>query len=344
MTIQNLLKVELPIIQAPMAGVQDWQLAFAVSEAGGLGSIPCGMLSTEQVVEQIQAFASHSDKPYNLNFFCHQMPPLDQAKMSAWEEVLSNYYQDFGLKPSAEIGVLRRPFDFDMADAIAPFKPPAISFHFGLPSAELVSRIKSWGTRILSTATTVEEGIWLQEHGADIVIAQGFEAGGHRGMFLTQDISTQVNTSELLHGLIRRVSIPVIVAGGIATPQDAREVTELGAQGVQVGTAYLLCDEAKTSGVHRQALVSQNSTMVTNLFSGRPARGIRNRLMQDLGPINGLAPAFPYASIALASLRKHCESVGLSDFSPMWAGEKFSQAKSGAAATITRELGKAVLG
>ncbi|CAM3519025.1 NAD(P)H-dependent flavin oxidoreductase [Parendozoicomonas haliclonae] len=315
------LGIEKPVIQAPMAGVQNWELALAVSEAGGLGSIPCGMLSPEQITNEIKQFREHSDKPYNLNFFCHTMPEISNDELTDWQQLLAPYYQELGIEPSDNINGLRRPFDQTIADVLESYRPPIMSFHFGLPSPELVQRIKSWGTVILSSATTVEEGLWLQENGADMVIAQGSEAGGHRAMFLTDDPNTQRTTAELVTELSSALSVPIIAAGGIASHQDVFDLMKLGAEAVQIGTSYLLCDEAKTSILHRQRLKDGASpTALTNLFSGRLARGISNRLMQDLQYINEHVTSFPYASVALAPLRAKAEALGRDDFSPLWAG------------------------
>ncbi len=339
MSLCNSLGIDKPIIQAPMAGVQNWQLAVAVANAGGLGSIPCGMLTKDQVLSEIVNFKQHSNHHYNLNFFCHDMPEVTPQALQAWEDRLSPYYQSFSVNPPKELSGLRMPFDADMADAIAPYQPPIVSFHFGLPRQDLVNRLKSWGTIIMSSATTCEEGIWLQQNGADVVIAQGAEAGGHRSMFLTSDPATQVPTSELIVNLKNQLSIPVIAAGGIATNRDVKNMIRSGASGVQIGTSYLLCHEAKTTELHKQAIRSkQATTALTNIFSGRLARGITNKVMEDLHFINDKAPAFPYASVALTPLRSKAEALGSSDFSPLWAGENRNGCKEVSASALTTSL------
>lgn len=339
MNLCSILGIDKPIIQAPMAGVQNWELAVAVSSSGGLGSIPCGMLTKEQVLLEITNFRKHSNKAYNLNFFCHKMPDIDHPELKAWEEQLSPYYESFSIKPQKEVSGLRLPFDINLADALESHKPPVLSFHFGLPSPELVTRIKSWGTVVISSATTKQEGVWLEKNGADVVIAQGFEAGGHRGMFMTSDPSTQLPTSELVVCLKHELSVPVVAAGGIATNSDIKEMIKLGASGVQIGTSYLLCDEAKTSAIHREALKSKNSvTALTNIFSGRLARGITNKIMKELNFIASKAPQFPYASIAINPLRSKAESQNKSDFTPLWSGTDRSGCKEISATKLTNEL------
>jgi nitronate monooxygenase len=220
------------------------------------------------------------------------------------------------------------------------FEPAVVSFHFGLPSAELLARVRAWGSKILSSATTVEEARWLEAHGVDAIIAQGLEAGGHRGIFLSDDLTSQIGTIALLPQIVRAVKLPVIAAGGIADARSVAAAMELGAAGVQIGTAYLLCPEATTSVVHRAALKSEAArhTALTNLFTGRPARGIVNRIMKELGPISAAAPAFPLATAAIAPLRAKAETRGSGDFSPLWSGQNASGCKEIPAAQLTREL------
>lgn len=339
MLLSDIFRIDIPIIQAPMAGVQNWELAAAVSKAGAMGSIPCGMLSVEKIKEEIERYTAHSDRPYNLNFFCHEMPMVDDDQLGLWEKKLSAYYQEFEIPSESDMSGLRMPFNKDIADAIEPYSPNAISFHFGLPSLALLDRIKSWGAKVLSSATTVEEGLWLEKNGADIVIAQGYEAGGHRGMFLTDDISSQMGTLSLTSQLLDKLTVPIIAAGGVSSHKDVKALFQLGVTGVQVGTSYLLCTETKTSAVHRAALKDDRSvTSLTNVFSGRPARGIRNRIMQELDDMCTFAPKFPYASIALSPLRQKAEAKMSSDFSPLWSGQNRSGCKEISAVELTKKL------
>src|SRR5438132_7555092 len=283
MTLQQLFGIELPIIQAPMAGVQGSALAAAVSIAGGLGSLPCAMLSPSAMRDELTAIRTQTDKPYNVNFFCHEPPTLNAEREALWRAALAPYYREFGIDAAnAPAGPGRLPFNHEAADALGEFKPAVVSFHFGLPSADLLARVKAWGSKVLSSATTVEEARWLEAHGVDAVIAQGIEAGGHRGMFLSDDLTTQIGTLALLPQILQEVDIPVIAAGGIADARGVEAAMKLGVAGVQVGSAYLLCPEAVTSAVHRAALKGSGArhTALTNLFTGRPARGIVNRIMK----------------------------------------------------------------
>jgi nitronate monooxygenase len=342
--LQDLLRIERPIIQAPMAGAQGSAMAIAVSEAGGLGSLPCAMLTPAALRAELTAIRAATQRPYNVNFFCHRPPVPDAAREAGWQQALLPYYREFGLDPAAiQPGPGRAPFDADFAEVLAEFRPPVVSFHFGLPDAALLARVKGWGARVLSSATTVDEARWLVQHGADAVIAQGLEAGGHRGLFLgddSNDISTQLGTFALLPQVVRAVPVPVIAAGGIADAAGVAAALTLGAAGVQVGTAYLLCPEASISALHRAALASPAAahTALTNLFTGRPARGIVNRLMRECGPISARAPAFPLATAAIAPLRAAAEARGNADFSPLWAGQNTSGCQVLPAAELTRRL------
>jgi nitronate monooxygenase len=343
MSLQHLLGIELPIIQAPMAGVQGSALAIAVANAGGLGSLPCAMLGIDAMRKEIAAIAAQACAPLNVNFFCHAPPSIDSERERRWLDALAPYYEEFGIDPLQHPeGPKRAPFDAAAADLLDELKPAVVSFHFGLPSPELMARVKASGATILSSATTVDEARWLQKQGADVVIAQGLEAGGHRGMFLSADPDTQVGTFALLPLIVKAVDVPVIAAGGIADASGVAAAMALGAAGVQVGTAYLLCPESTTSSVHRAALASEaaNFTALTNLFSGRLARGIVNRIMRELGPISDVPPAFPLAATAIAPLRASAENAGSGDFSPLWAGQNASGCKAIGAAALTRELGE----
>ena len=341
MTLRELIGTELPLVQAPMAGVQGSALAIAVSNAGGLGSLPCAMLSLDAMRTELAALKSGTRKPFNVNFFCHTPPAASAEREAAWRAALTPYYREYRIDPnSIPAGPGRAPFTREAAEILEQFKPAVVSFHFGLPAKELLARVRGLGAKILSSATTVEEARWLEAQGVDAVIAQGNEAGGHRGIFLSEDLTTQVGTFALLPQIVRAVKLPVIAAGGIADAKGAAAAMALGAAGVQVGTAYLLCPEATTSAVHRSALKSEAArhTALTNVFTGRPARGIVNRLMKDLGYMSSLAPAFPLATGAVAPLRAKAESQGKGDFSPLWSGQNASGCREIAAAELTRSF------
>ncbi len=345
--IAHLFDVELPIIQAPMAGVQDWQLAAAVSKAGGLGSTPCAMLSPEAVRESVVNFRRQTSTPLNLNFFSHRQPEPNAAVQKAWLERFRPYYEELGLPlPETMPAGGRQPFSQAMADVVTATRPEVVSFHFGLPETGLLDQVRLSGALILASATTVEEAIWLERQGVDAIIAQGIEAGGHRGMFLSETVADQAGTFALLPQVVAAVTVPVIAAGGIADAAGVKAAMTLGASGVQVGTAYLLCHEATTSAIHRAALQSDAArhTLLTNVFSGRPARGIVNRMIRELGPMNPSAPSFPLASAASAALRSQAEHLGSGDFTPLWAGQNVSGCRSIPAAEMTRSLAAGLAG
>ena len=336
-----LFNVEKPIIQAPMAGVQDYRLAAAVSNAGGLGSLPCAMLGPDALREELKALDEATSKPYNLNFFAHTPPEPNPQQEANWQQALAPYYKEFGIDPaSITAGPGRMPFNEESAAIVEEFRPAVVSFHFGLPKPELLERVKKAGAKVLSTATTVDEALWLEQHGADAIIAQGLEAGGHRGIFLTKDMTTQMGTFALLPQIVAAVKIPVIAAGGIATADGVRAALDLGAVAAQIGTAFMLCPEATTKPLHREALKSPAArhTAITNLFSGGPARGIVNRVMRELGPVCDQAPAFPLATNAIAPLRAAGEAAGTGDFSPLWSGQNASGCREVPAGVLVEEL------
>lgn len=338
-TLASLFGSGLPLIQAPMAGVQDERLAIAAARAGALGSLPCAMLDRTQLETALRTFAAWA-QPINLNFFCHPMAEPDPGEAQRWHDALVPYYDEYGIAPPAPSTTgARRPLDAATVDLLEAFRPRIVSFHFGLPDAALLTRIKDWGATVMSSATTVEEGLWLQRHGVDAVIAQGTEAGGHRGHFLSDDLTLQPGTQPLVASLSRVLTVPVIAAGGVGDRRDVQRLLAAGASAVQAGTAYLLCPEATTSPVHREALRQPaREGAVTNLFSGRPARGLVNRLMRDLGPLSELPPAFPWASQALAPLRSAAEAQGRDDFSPLWSGAQPGTLAGLDAAQVTRRL------
>lgn len=341
MRLQDLLGTALPLIQAPMAGVQLSALAIASSNAGALGSLPCAMLTPQTMRDELGKIRAQTEKPYNLNFFVHVPPAPDAGREARWRAALAPYYREFGIDPaSIAAGPGRAPFSAEAANLIEEFRPAVVSFHFGLPPPDLVARVKSMGAKVLASATTVDEARWLEARGADAIIAQGVEAGGHRGIFLGDDLATQVGTFALVPQVVAAVKVPVIAAGGIADARGVAAAMALGAAGVQVGTAFLLCPEATTSAVHRAALKSEAArhTALTNLFTGRPARGIVNRIMKDLGAISSAPPEFPLATSAIAPLRAKAEASGSGDFSPLWSGQNASGCKEAPAAQLVREL------
>jgi nitronate monooxygenase len=343
-----LFAIDVPILQAPMAGASDVDLAIAVAKAGGLGALPGGMLSAEQIRSQVAQFrAGAGDRPLNLNFLAHKMPVPNNAREDAWRERLKPYYLEFGIDSAAPVaGAPRRPFDAEACALVEDMKPAVVSFHYGLPENELMARVKAAGCKVICSATTVDEARFLEAHGCDAIIAQGLEAGGHRGMFLSMDLTRQVGLFALLPQVVSAVKVPVIATGGIADARTMAAALTLGAAAVQIGTAFLLCPEAKILPSHRTALrtARDDSTVVTNVFSGRPARGLVNRAIRELGPMNDAVPEFPLASAALGPLHAKAQAQGSGDFSPMFAGQAAALGRELPAGQLVRILAAEALG
>ena len=337
----ELFDTEHPIVQAPMAGSGGTALTVSVSEAGGLGSFPGASFNADKLQSKIGIIQQRTAKPFNVNFFCHTPAVPDPAREAAWKKTLSGYYAQFGIEPnSAVTGMAREPFDDHACAVIEKLKPKVVSFHYGLPAEPLLNRVKGAGCCIISSATTVAEARWLEERGCDAIIAQGVEAGGHRGMFLTEDVASQVGTFALVPQVADAVAVPVIAAGGIGDGRGIAAALALGASGVQMGTAYLFTPQSLIGDSYRKALrgAQDDITSITNLFSGRPARGIVNRLMREIGPMSDAAPAFPLASAALAPLQARDKEAGSMDFTQVWAGQAGAFGRALDAGELTQQL------
>lgn len=336
----DLVGFQHPIVQAPMVGPKG-ALAAAVTAAGGLGSLACAALDPEGVRREVAVIRRATDGPFNLNFFCHVPTAPDPTREAAWRDRLAPYYAELGLDPATRTAFANRaPFDEAMCALVEEVRPRVVSFHFGLPDEALLRRVRAAGCLVVSSATCVREARWLEARGVDAVIAQGAEAGGHRGLFLAESLDSQVGTIALVPQVVDAVRVPVIAAGGLADPRGVAAALVLGASAVQVGTAYLLCQEAGTAPVHLAALraARDEDTALTNVFTGRPARGLTNRAMRELGPLSAEAPAFPDAAAALQPLRQSAEAAGSGDFSPLWSGQAASLARETGAAELTRRL------
>jgi len=336
----DLLRVEHPIIQAPMAGAMDGDLVAAVSEAGGLGCLPCAMLNAEKLREEVTKIRARTKKPIALSFFCHVAPVPNNTREAAWRERLSPYYRELEIDPAAPLPFSNRaPFDKALLEVVLETRPEVIGFHFGLPPQPLYEALKREGFPVIASATTVAEALWLADRGVDAVIAQGSEAGGHRGMFLSDNIATQVGTFALVPQVRDAVAVPVIACGGISDARGIAAAFALGADGAQIGSAYLHTPEARISAPHRAAIRSarDDGTVVTNVMTGRPARGFVNRVIREQGPISDV-PEFPLAAGALQPLRMKAEAQGSGDFSPMWSGQAAALGRDLAAGELTQRL------
>jgi len=336
----DLFGIEVPIIAAPMANFAAVDMAVAVAEAGGLGSLPCAALTPNQIRAGVAEFRSRSTKPLNLNFFCHTVAREDLGKDRAWLERIAPYFAELGVEtPPLPLPAGHPPFGEAECVAVEELRPEIVSFHFGLPAAPLLARVRATGCKILSSATSAHEARFLADRGVDAVIAQGAEAGGHRGMFLETDVFSQIGTFALVRSLCESVSVPVIAAGGIADGKGIAAAIMLGASAVQIGTAYLLSPESTTSALHKAALADPHrETAITNVLTGRPARGIVNRFMREQGPMDRAAPNFPRARAAIAPLRAKAEAEGSTDFSPLWSGQAATLPAPRPAGELTRKL------
>src|SRR5467141_1991286 len=344
--IQRLFNIKLPIIQAPMAGSSTTEMAIAVAAAGGLGSLPSAQMTPAQLTEALIKFRAATSAPVNVNFFCHAPAENDPLVDRQWRKQLEPYYIQFGIDPEVQVASANRaPFDDAYCAVVEALRPEVVSFHFGLPSHLLFDRVRSTGAKIISSATTVREAVWLEAHGCDAVIAMGVEAGGHRGNFLTYDMSAQVGTMSLLPQVVDALEVPVIAAGGIADGRGIVAAFSLGAAAVQIGTAYLFSPEAKVSKIHRMALknTTGSQTTLTNIFTGRPGRAIVNRAIRELGPISDNVPDFPLAAAALGPLRSKAEAAGSGDFTPLWSGQAARLSRELPSAKLTKQLATATL-
>jgi len=346
----DLFGIEHPLILAPMTGVSTVDLAASVCGAGGLGSVSCATLQPERAAQTIEQLREVTDRPINANFFCHARAKNDTQREQAWRERLSRYYRELGIdtelqRPDFDIA----PFGAEMCAVVEAVRPEVVSFHFGLPEAALLARVKTAGCRVMSSATTVEEARWLEAHGADVIIAQGNEAGGHRGMFLSPDPNTATASQPGIFALVPLVAdavkVPVVAAGAIADARGIAAAFALGASGVQIGTGYLLCPEAGTSKFHREAIrhAHVDSTVVSNVYTGRPARVLASRLTQEIGPMLAAAPNFPSPLGALLPLISQAEQRDINDFTPLWTGEAAALASDLPGQRLTAELAKGAL-
>jgi nitronate monooxygenase len=298
------------------------------------------MYTAEKIRDEVGKIRARTKAPINLGFFSHRQAPPDNAREASWRDRLKPYYEELGLDPNASApGPARAPFNDELCELVEELKPAAVAFHFGLPEPALVKRVKASGAKVIPSATTVAEARWLEQHGADLIVAQGAEAGGHRGIFLSDDISTQAGTFALVPQVVDAVKVPVVAAGAVSDARGIAAAFALGAAGVQLGTAYLHCPESKISRPHREALKNANdaSTTLTNIMSGRPARGIVNRLIREQGPIAEV-PAFPNAANAIAPLRAAAEKAGSGEFSPLWSGQAAALGRAIPAGELTKKL------
>jgi len=339
--ILKLFGIDVPILQAPMGRFVSPEMVVAVSEAGGLGGLGLANSAPDKARADLGVVRQRISQPINANFMCHSPPSDNPASQAAWQKLLAPYYAELDidtntLKPTSSVYA----FNQEMCDLVVEFRPEIVSFHFGLPEKDLLAQVKETGAKVISSATTVDEARWLEAEGCDAIIAQGYEAGGHRGTFLTDDISTQAGTMALVPQVVDAVTIPVIAAGGITDARGIVAALALGASAVQMGTAYLFCPEANVPPLYRAALkkAKDNGTVLTNVVSGRPARVLINRFVREVGPMSNVAPEFPLAGVGLAPLRAKSEALGSTDFTSLLSGQSAPLGRELPAGELTRRL------
>ncbi len=342
--LTQLVGAPLPIVQAPMAGVSTPQMAAAVSNAGGLGSIGVGNLDAEAAREAIRSVRSLSDRPFNVNVFCHAPAVADPVREANWLVRLKPHFARFNAEPPNSLREIYTSFlsDHSMLDMLIAERPAVVSFHFGLPPAEFVRKLKEAGILLFATATSLFEGVAIQAAGVDVVIAQGYEAGGHRGIFDPTAPDDRLGTMALTQLLVAHLSVPVIAAGGIMTAADVAEALKSGASAAQLGTAFILCPESAADPGYRRAMLERPArTVMTTAISGRPARSLAN-LFTDLGeriPTQEV-PSYPIAYDAGKALNAAAKAAGEHGYGAQWAGERVALARAMTAAELVAELGK----
>lgn len=330
----RLIGSEHPIVLAPMANAGGVDLCVGAMHGGAVGSLPCALLSVEQVRQQVGQVRASATGPLNLNFLCHTMP--DSVDDSAWRALLQPYSDEFGAVPGP-VMPLRLPFDDAMCEAVEDLRPTVVSFHFGLPAGRLLDRVKASGSIVIASATTVAEARWLEGRGVDAVIAQSFEAGGHQGGFLDSDPAEALGLFALLPQVVDAVTIPVIASGGIGDGRGIAAAFALGASAVQLGTAFLHCPESAISDAHRRAL-RDGATVFTNVYTGRIARAVRGRLIDELGALRPEVPPYPMAAPALTPISTAAQTQDEFGFTTMLAGQAAPLGASLPAADLARRL------
>ncbi|WP_282097007.1 NAD(P)H-dependent flavin oxidoreductase [Stutzerimonas nosocomialis] len=342
-TLVDLLGIDTPIVQAPMVGVSTPRLAAAVSEAGGLGSIGAGACTVEQARVMIRETRALTDKPFNVNFFCHRPARAEPDREAAWLAHLKPRFAEFGALPPAGLREIYRSFveDEAMLAMLLEERPAVVSFHFGLPPAAFIESLKAAGIRLLACATTLAEAERIEAAGVDAIVAQGIEAGGHRGVFDDSSRDDAIGTLALVRLLATRTRLPILAAGGIMDGQGIKAARALGAAGVQLGTAFILCPESAANAAYREALKGERAahTQVTSNISGRPARGLPNRMYQEIGgPGAPALPDYPIAYDAAKALHAAASAAGSDDFAAQWAGQGAPLAREMPAGDLLRLL------
>jgi nitronate monooxygenase len=343
----NLLKrlgVELPIVQAPMAGVSTPQLAGAVSNAGALGSIAVGAVDVVGARAMIEAVKDQTTGPFNVNVFCHEPANRHTDRESAWLAALKPVFERYDARPQSALREIYTSFvvDLEMLELFEELRPPVVSFHFGLPSAEVIARLKAFGAVLFSTATNLSEAQRAAESGVDAIVAQGVEAGGHRGVFDPAAVDSGMGTLALTRLLVCKTGLPVIAAGGFMDGAGVAAALDLGAVAAQLGTAFVACPESSADRHYREALFGPEAAMtrMTTVISGRPARSLPSKFTAlASAELDGLAPPdYPIAYDAGKTLAAAARDMGEGGFGAHWAGQGAPLARAMPAADLVLAL------
>jgi nitronate monooxygenase len=320
------LGIRFPIIQAPMAGVSTPELAAAVSNAGGLGSLGVGASTLDQARKMIEQTRRLTGQPFNVNVFCHAPAKRDSGREKAWLAYLAPLFNEAGLDTPDQLDEIYTSFlvDDEQFKMLLELRPAVVSFHFGIPSAERIACLRDAGIYTMATATNLHEATLIEQAGIDAIVAQGIEAGGHRGMFDPKATDECLSTMVLVRLLAAKTTLPVIAAGGIMDGHAVNSALNLGAAAAQLGTAFVLCPESAANNAYRENLKSQRAsqTRLTGVLSGRPARGIVNRLI-TFGEAEGSpSPAdYPLAYDATKQISGAGSKLGNNEFAAQWAGQ-----------------------
>lgn len=333
------LGIAYPIIQAPMASITTAPIVAAVCASGGLGSLGSSVMSAERIAAEVAGVRAATRAPFALNFFLHHPPRADHAVFERMRQRLEPYRQELGVAELAPRPV-PPPFDDEMLERVLALAPPIVSFHFGVPSERTLDALHAARICVLASATNVDEARALDSAGVDAIVAQGAEAGGHRGSFDPESNPGDIGTLALVPQVVDAVSVPVIAAGGIADGRGIAAALLLGAQAAQIGTAFLACPEAEVEPLYRRTLLEPRAahTRVTRLYSGRPARAIVTRYMDELHDEERHTPDFPLQRVFSAQLAQAATAQGSPEFSAMWAGQAARLARPMPAAELVRKL------
>ncbi|QYF87138.1 nitronate monooxygenase family protein [Brevundimonas sp. PAMC22021] len=342
MTLLDKLALRLPIVQAPMAGVSTPQLAAAVSNAGALGSIGVGATNASGAARMIDDVRRLTDAAFNVNVFVHSAPIRDAEREASWLSALEPVFREFGAQPPSSLATIYQSFadDDEMLRLLIKRAPPVISFHFGLPDQARVTALRQAGCVLIATATSLDEASAARRAGMDAVVAQGFEAGGHRGIFDPAGDDAQLGTVALTRLLVAQAGLPVVAAGGIMDGQGVSAVLTLGAVAAQLGTAFIACPESAADEAYRAALNSDAAfnTVMTDAISGRPARCLRNRFTTWAGRATRMPPDYPVAYDAGKAVNTAAKATGESGFGAQWAGQGAPLSRPMGAADLVRTL------